>query len=177
MHSLFSLVLLAISLPLVTAQAPGRLLFEPPEGWKTRPAASAMRAAEFILPKVDGDSEDADVVVYYFGGQGGNVDANISRWLGQMQQPDGRASADVARRSSRTVNGIELAILEVPGTYVAEVRPGATEHFNKPGFRMRTVVVPTPRGPYFIKMLGPDKTVQHWSASFDAFLGTLKFQA
>jgi hypothetical protein len=42
---------------------------------------------------------------------------------------------------------------------------------------MRTVVVPTPRGPYFIKMLGPDKTVQHWAPSFDTFLNTLKFQA
>jgi hypothetical protein len=37
-------------------------------------------------------------------------------------------------------------------------------------------VVPTPRGPYFIKMLGPDKTVKSWIASFDAFLGTLKFE-
>ena len=176
MHRLISFVLLAFSLPLVPAQAPGRLLFEAPEGWKTRPAASAMRAAEFILPKVAGDSEDADVVVYYFGGQGGDVEANISRWVGQMQQPDGRPSKEVAKRSTRTVNGTDMTMLEVTGTYVAEVRPGATEHFNKPGFRMRAVVVPTPRGPYFIKMLGPDKTVRRWSASFDGFLATLAFR-
>ena len=177
MHTLLSLVLVAMSLPFVAAQAPGRLLFEAPDGWKTRPPASAMRAAEFILPKVEGDPEDADVVVYYFGGQGGDVEANISRWVAQMQQPDGRASKDVAKRTTRTVNGIDMTILDVTGTYVAEVRPGATEHFNKPGFRMRTVVVPTPRGPYFIKMLGPDKTVQHWGPAFDTFLGTIKFQA
>ena len=62
------------------------------------------------------------------------------------------------------------------GTYVAEVRPGSTEHFNKPGFRMRTAVVPTPRGPYFVKMLGPDRTIQRWAASFDESVGTLAFQ-
>jgi hypothetical protein len=135
-----------------------------------------MRVGEFILPKADGDTEDGDVVVYYFGGQGGDVQANINRWLAQMQQPDGRPTADVAKRATRTVNGIEISMLEVSGTYVAEVRPGATEHFNKPGFRMRTVVVPTARGPYFIKMLGPDKTVQRWTSSFDEFLGTLAYK-
>lgn len=176
MSSLLSLVLLALSLSLGQGQAPGQLIFKAPDAWKPRPPASTMRVAEFILPKADGDAEDGEVVVFYFGGQGGDVEANITRWLGQMQQPGGRASKDVATRSTRTVNGLQITMIEVAGTYVAEVRPGATEHFNKPGFRMRAVLVPTPRGPHFIKMLGPDKTVQHWTPSFDALLGTLAFQ-
>jgi hypothetical protein len=170
------LMLASVLLALLLPQATGQLTFKAPDMWQPRPAASTMRVAEFILPKVDGDPEDGDVVVYYFGGQGGDVNANIDRWLGQMQQPDGTATAAVAKRATRTVNGIELSLLEVTGTYVAELRPGAIEHFNKPGFRMRTVVVPTARGPYFIKMLGPDKTIQKWSASFDEFLGTLAYK-
>jgi hypothetical protein len=63
----------------------------------------------------------------------------------------------------------------VPGTYVAEVRPGATERHNSPGFRMRTAVVETPRGPYYLKLVGPAKTVATWSASFDEFLRTVAF--
>lgn len=168
-------VFVALVLPFAP-QATGQLTFKAPDAWKPRPAASTMRVAEFILPKAEGDPEDGDVVVYYFGGQGGNVDANINRWLGQMQQPDGKPTTSVAKRTTRTVNGLELSLLDVPGTYVAEVRPGSTEHFNKPGFRMVAVVVPTARGPYFIKMLGPDKTVQRWSASFDDFLGTLAYK-
>ena len=39
------------------------------------------------------------------------------------------------------------------------MRPGATEHFNKPDFRLRAAVVETPGGPYYIKMTGPAKTV------------------
>lgn len=171
----WALALFAV-LPQTPAPA-GRLAFTAPDGWKTRPAASAMRMAEFILPRADGDTEDGDVVVYYFGAsQGGDVEANITRWVGQMTQPDGRASADLARRGAQTVNGLPVTTLEITGTYVAEVRPGATEHFNKPGFRMRTAVVKTPRGPYFVKMLGPDKTIVRWGPSFAAFLDTFRFE-
>ncbi len=177
MPSILSVALTAAFLLPQTPAAAGRLTFTPPEGWKPRPAASTMRVAEFVLPKADGDSEDADIVVYYFGpSQGGDVEANVNRWLGQMKQPDGRASKEVATRAADTVNGLGITMLELPGTYVAEVRPGATEHFNKPHFRMRTAVIRTPTGPYFLKMLGPDKTVRKWSDSFAAFVKTIKFE-
>ena len=49
-----------------------------------------MRVAQYKLPKAAGDSEDALLVVYYFGqGQGGSPQANIDRWIEQMKQPDG----------------------------------------------------------------------------------------
>lgn len=175
-----SILSFALTASLLLPQPPatgGRLTFTAPEGWKPRPAASTMRVAEFVLPKVDGDPEDADLVVYYFGrSQGGDVEANINRWLGQMSQPDGRPSKDVATRAAATVNGLEITMLELPGRYVAEVRPGASKTFNKPDFRMRTAVIRTPAGPYFLKMLGPDKTVRKWSDSFAAFIKTIKFE-
>jgi hypothetical protein len=155
----------------------GRLAFTAPDGWQPRPSASAMRVAEFVLPKADGDVEDGELIVYYFGGQGGDAETNITRWIGQMQQPDGRPSAAVARRSTQTVNGLAVALLDISGTYVAEVRPGSSEHHNKPGFRMRAAVVPTPRGPYFVKMLGPQRTMDKWGASFTTFLDTVRFEA
>jgi len=166
---------LALALAVQTT-AGGRLTFKAPEGWIPRPAASTMRVAEFVLPRAAGDSEDGDLVVYFFGGQGGDVDANINRWIGQMQQPGGGSSAQVAKRESKTINGMAVTLLEVAGTYVAEKSPGSAEHFNKPGFRMRTAVVQTPKGPHFIKMLGPEKTVARWTAGFAAFLDSLRFE-
>jgi hypothetical protein len=164
------------ALLLVTQTSPaGKLTFTAPEGWTPRPAASTMRVAEFVLPRVGSDAEDGDVVVYFFGGQGGDAEANITRWIGQMQQPDGRSSADVARRSSTTANGLPVTMVDVAGTYVAEVRPGSTEHFNKPGFRMRAAVLMTAGGPYFIKMLGPSATIARWSATLDTFLQSMHF--
>jgi hypothetical protein len=159
-----------------TPAPPGSLKFTAPQGWQAKEVSSTVRVAEFALPGRDAAAESAELVIYYFGGGGGSVDANIQRWLGQMQQPDGRATADVAARDTKTINGLKVSLLDVSGTYVAEVRPGATEKHNSPGFRMRTAVVETPRGPYYLKLVGPSATVEKWNASFNEFLASLKFE-
>ena len=160
---------------LVQTSASGTLKFNAPQGWQPRDPSSTMRVAEFVLPAKDAVAGNAEIVIYYFGGSGGSVDANIQRWLGQMQQPDGRASADVAVRDTRTVNGLKVSLLDVTGTYVAEVRPGATDKHNSPGYRMRTAVIETARGPYYLKLVGPAATVGAWNASVDQFIASLSY--
>ena len=157
-------------------RAPDPLSFSAPANWKTRPNSSSMRVVEFVVPRAVGDADDGELVLYYFGGGGGNVEANVQRWLGQMQQPRGRASGDVARRETRTVNGLKITMLDVSGTYVAEVRPGSQERHHKPGYRMRTAVIETPRGPYFIKLVGPAKTIAAADQAFAGFVSSLRFQ-
>jgi hypothetical protein len=152
----------------------GGLAFTAPPAWTSRPPASTMRVAEFVVAKAAGDPEDAEAIVYFFGGSGGTVDANIDRWIGQMQQTDGSASKDKARRETLTINGLKVTTVDVAGTYVAEVRPGATERHNKPGFRLRAAVIETPRGPYYIKMTGPAKTMAAADAGFKAFLASIR---
>lgn len=161
---------------LVLAALAAGLTFTTPDGWNASRPASSMRIAEFTLPRVPGDAEDAQLVVYYFGGSGGSVDANINRWIAQMHQADGRPSSAVAKKETRTVNGLTVSLVDVSGTYVADMSPGSTEHLNKPGFRLRAGVVDTARGPYFIKLTGPAKTVARWDASFAQFIGSLKAQ-
>src|SRR5579884_3708047 len=89
------------------------LFFSSPPGWRSTPTSSSMRVAQFTLPRAEGDPEDAELVVYYFGGSGGSVEANMQRWVGQMQQPDGKPSAAVARRETRHVNGLAVTLLDV----------------------------------------------------------------
>ena len=152
-----------------------QLNFTAPSAWQTRPAASTMRVAEFVVPKAAGDTEDAELIVYFFGASsGGSADANVDRWIGQMKQPDGSESKDKARREAQTINGLKVTTVDLTGTYVAEVRPGADEHYNKPNFRLRAAVVETPRGPYYIKMTGPAKTMAAADADFKKFLATLR---
>jgi hypothetical protein len=162
-------------MPLLQAAPAGQLTFAAPPGWHSRPPASNMRVAEFVVAGTRGDAEDAEVIIYYFGGSGGSADANIDRWIGQMRQPDGSMSKDKARRDARTINGLKVSTVDVSGTYVAEMRPGATEHLNKPDFRLRAAVVETPRGAYYIKMTGPAKTVAAADRDFAALLASLRF--
>jgi hypothetical protein len=159
------------------AQAPPGLAFTAPKAWQARPPASSMRVAEFVVPHANGDAEDAEVVIYYFGGGGGSAEANIDRWIGQMQQPDGSDSKGKAQRGSLTANGLKLTTVDVAGTYVAEVRPGAAERHNKPGFRLRAAVIETPSGPYYVKMTGPARTVAAADADYKALLASVRVGA
>src|SRR6478609_1907658 len=99
------------------------LTFTAPPEWKPVTVSSSMRVAQWALPHAAGDSQDGELVVYYFGGQGGSLDANIERWVGQMKQPEGRPSP--VKRDSRTINGLKVTLVDLTGTYVAEMAPGS----------------------------------------------------
>lgn len=150
------------------------LTFIAPPEWKPVATSSSMRVAQWALPHVAGDTQDGELVVYYFGGQGGSLEANIERWVGQMQQPDGRPSTTV-KRDARTINGLKVTLVDLSGTYVAEMSPGSGQLHNSPGFRMRAGYIETPNGPYFIKLVGPAKTIGAFEKQFETFLSSVKF--
>ena len=153
---------------------PATLTFTPSPAWQPKAVTSMMRIGEFVLPRAEGDAEDASLVVYFFGGTGGTVQANLDRWFSQLSQPDGRQTKDVAATTSRLINGLSVTMFDATGTYVAEVTPGSPDRFNKPGFRLRAAVVETPEGPYFIKLIGPAATVAKWDQTFIAFLKSVR---
>ena len=152
------------------------LTFYAPAEWKAVSTSSSMRVAQFAVPRAAGDTAEGELVVYYFGGAGGSVEANIERWLGQMQQPDGKPSTVVAKRESRTINNLKVTLVDVGGTYVAEMTPGSAERHNSPNFRLRAAVIETPKGPYFIKLTGPAKTIAASDKTFERFLNSLNYQ-
>ena len=154
--------------------ATGGLAFTPQEGWIVETPTSAMRKAQYRLPHAEKDAEDASLVVYFFAGQGGSSQANIDRWTGQFEQPDGRATASVAKTATRTVNGMNATEVEVSGTYVAETAPGSGEHLRKEGWRMLAAILDAPSGPYYAKLVGPEATVARWEASFKKFVDEAK---
>ena len=54
--------------------------------------------------------------------------------------------------------------------------PGSGEFFNKPGYRLRAAVVETPKGSYFAKLTGPEKTVAQWDQAFRAYVNSFEFK-
>ncbi len=168
-------VLALVAAAAVSAQ--GGLQFKAPAGWVTKPASSSMRVAQFALPRAAGDAEDAELVVYFFGaGQGGGVQANLDRWISQMQQPGGTSSKAAAKTTTVTANGLAVTVLDVTGTYAGggPMMMGGGDSAPKPGFRMKAAVVETPKGNYFIKLTGPAKTVAKWDQSFTEFLKSVR---
>ena len=166
-------VLLSLALP---ANAQPSLQFDVPPDWLRIEPTSPMRMAQFALPRVDGDPEDGECVVYYFGGEGGTVEANLERWTNQMVQPDDRTSAEAATTTSYEVAGMQVTVLDVPGIFAAEVQPGSKMRYYKRGFRLKAAVVESPDGPFFFKVTGPDRTVTRWEPTFSALIDSLRFE-
>jgi hypothetical protein len=174
------LMLLAVicvtSLPGPAAAQKSSLKFTVPAGWVEEERSSSMRVAQYKLPKAETNTEDASLILYYFGqGQGGSTAANVERWVGQMKQADGSSAKDAKEERFET-NGLKVTAVDVSGTYVAETAPGSGTFNNKPGYRLRAAVVETPNGSYFVKLVGPEKTVTQWNESFLSYLRSFEFK-
>ena len=157
--------------------ASGDLHFKAPDGWVTEKASSSMRVAQYKLPKAEGDNDDASLIVYYFGAaQGGTTQANIDRWIAQMQQPDGSSSKDKAKTETTTINGLKVTMVDVTGTYTAEIAPGSGSFHNDTNYRLRAAVVETPKGNYFVKLAGPAKTIARWDQAYADYLKSFEFK-
>jgi hypothetical protein len=150
------------------------LRFYVPGEWARVPAPSDMRAAQFRVPHREGDAEDGELVLFYFGeGKGGSADQNLDRWTGQFTQPDGKPSKDARVVTIRTVNGLKETSVDVAGSYQPAQMGGASADV-KSGWRLLAAVIEGPGGPWFWRLTGPDATVKAAKPQFEALLSSLQ---
>jgi hypothetical protein len=148
--------------------------FLPPQEWKNL-GPSGMRKASFSLAPVDGDTDAAEVTVFYFGsGQGGDIESNIRRWVGQMDPPEGKAIEEIVRRSRmETPTGLVMHVVEVDGIYQRSMGGGPMTGGRTeacPGWRMVGAIMEAPEGNVFFKLVGPDATARAMEKSYRAML-------
>ena len=154
------------------AEEAGGLSWRAPAGWSSQP--KPMRAANYVAPGAGG-AEDGELAVYYFGaGQGGSVEANVKRWIGQFRAPDGGPADGLAKRSQKTVNGVAITLLELEGTYLFKPFPMAPQATPKPGYRMLAAIAAGPDAPVFFKLTGPAATVGAAESAFQALVDSIK---
>jgi hypothetical protein len=151
------------------------LQFNASQDWIKIQTESSIHLAHFILPRAESDIEDAELIVYYFGVNGSGVELSLEHWTNQMLQPDGRPSPDVATTTSFEVSNMVVTVLDVPGIYAAEVKQGSKMRHYKREFRLKAAVVESPAGPFFFKLIGPDRTVIHWETAFSYLLESVSF--
>jgi hypothetical protein len=155
----------------------GGLKSAAPADWKAQKSSSEMRAYQFKLPKADGDKEDAELVIFHFGPQGGGtVPDNIKRWKAMFVPPSGKTIDDVAKVSELKVGDADVTYLALEGTYKFKERPfdpNAKEEL-KPDWRMVGIVFGSKNGPYYIRFVGPAKTVAKHQKAFDEWLKAFK---
>ena len=147
--------------------APAGIEWRVPTGWVPGPE-KPMRVATYMAGGLDAPAECA---AFFFGaGQGGDVDANIARWISQVKQPDGSDSEDKAARDKVKSACCQITTIEVAGTYLASSGPMMQTTAEKPGFVLLGAIVPGPQGNVFFKLTGPKETVAKIRNDFLAML-------
>ena len=139
-----------------------------PAHW-TAQGERPMRMATYSVPMAKGDTEDGECAVFYFGpNQGGGIEANIDRWVGQFENPS------TPLRTTQTVHGLTIARVKMHGAYLAPGGPNMVSQGKKPDYLLLGAIVTGPRGAVFFKFTGPAKTVEAAAADFDSMLGSMK---
>ncbi len=124
-----------------------------------------MRMAQAMIPGPGGPGE---LVVFYFGpGQGGSAEANIGRWIGQMEMAPG---AIPQPQTFETDTGYKITWIDVAGTLKPSMM-GSGPTTEQPNSRLLGGIVEGSGGPWFFKATGPDSTL---AAERDAFVNLLK---
>ncbi|NNE10319.1 MAG: hypothetical protein HKN20_17295 [Gemmatimonadetes bacterium] len=140
------------------------IAYKVPEGWLAETPSSSMRKAQYALPSGIPDSK-GEVTLFHFGaGGGGGVDANLRRWAGQFQQPDGSDPMKVAETERMQVGEFRVSTIEVNGRYVSAM-PGAPA-YNEENWRLIGAVIEGPGGPWFFKGVGPEEVMTSHRDSF-----------
>ncbi|HEX4956427.1 MAG TPA: hypothetical protein VF017_23825 [Thermoanaerobaculia bacterium] len=156
----------------VTASAPSGpsaagLTYTLPAHWQPTPPASSMRIGQAAIP---GPAGPGELAVFFFGpGGGGGLEANLERWVGQVENPG------TPVRETFEVNGLRVTWIDVAGT-IKPSQMGQGPTTAQPGSRLYGAVVEGPGGPWFFKATGPDATLAGERESFLALIRSVRRQ-
>ncbi len=137
----------------------GSLKSTPPEGWKEM-RAGPMQLKNFTVPKAEGDEESPTLIIYQFPGGVGGLDANLKRWKGMIEPPEGKTADDINKVTNFEVSKIKVTMIDATGTYLH--KPNMSDPSNvvkKKNFRLINVYFPTDDKVYTIRLVGPAKSV------------------
>lgn len=147
-----------------TAVNVDRLRLTLPAGWQQVPPSSKMRVAQAVIPGSGGSGE---LTAFFFGpGQGGDIETNLARWIGQMEVAPGTSP----HREVIEHDGLRITWIDVQGLLKAgQMGMGPSE--AQPNSRLLGAVIEGDGGPWFLKLTGPDETM---APQRDAFLAMLR---
>lgn len=147
-----------------------KLTWTDPEGWTKDPKQRPMRLATYHVPGSD-DASPAELAVFHFGpGDGGGIEANITRWVGQFSDVP---SSEVVRTEKTTSAGAPVHVVEIPRGTFASGMPGAPA-VPKPDYALLGAIVESPSGSYFFKLTGPSATVANQRDRFHGLLDSVR---
>src|SRR5690349_1913956 len=121
-------VLLALAAPALAPAADKGTVVEidgmkstTPASWKEETPSSNLRHAQFRLPAVKGEKQDAELVI--FKGIPDTVKGNVERWQKDFLPPKGKTAEDSSKVSDVKLGSKDATYVDVQGTYLFKTRP------------------------------------------------------
>ncbi len=133
--------------------------------WIRQQVTSSMRAGQLTYDHEDEKLEDVDLVIYFFGqGQGGGIQANLDRWIGQFQ------GTPESKIEEKEMGGRKVSFLTARGTFMDSMGgPFSGNKTPKENYMMLAAILPSDQGAVFLKLTGPQASVEAMKAEFEKF--------
>ncbi len=151
----------------------GALKSRTPAGWEDVKTEKQFRLKEFKVPGADAKSA-AELVVFGFNGAGGGFEANLQRWKGMFKPPEGKTIDEATKIDKFEVGKAKVTLVDITGTYLFKANPMAPKADPRPDHRMLMAFFDAEGGPFFIRLVGPEKTVTGQKKAFEELLKNFK---
>ncbi len=150
-----------------------------PATWSEIEPVQPPRIRQFVLP--GGLEDDAELSIFHYGrGYGGDIQTSITRWKSSFEPPpsaaiDSTIDDFTTVRTYRTAS-VRMTIVDVRGTYLHRDRPldVRSDPERRREHRLIGVVFQSPHGPYFLRLVGPERTVARHEQAFLRWLRTFQ---
>jgi hypothetical protein len=132
------------------------------------------RLYQFDVPKAKDDKYDAVMYVNKLPGEAGGAKANIERWHSQFAAPEkGKVES---KSEEMKVGDATVTYATIDGSYKYKKNPFNPNEKEelRPNYKMIGVIFPAKEETYFIRFVGPAKTVEANKKAFDEWLKGLK---
>ena len=142
--------------------------------WQQVPPRSRMLEKELKIVRVGKDSQDGRLTIM---GAGGTIEANIVRWQGQFQQPDGSDTAEKTKTEKKVIAGQTVNLVDITGTYMDSAGGpfSGKPKVERAGYRMLAAIIQTEsNGNYFVKLYGPKATIDKNEEHFKSMINSVK---
>lgn len=175
-HILTSAAAVLVATLIARAEAPaafkvGAFNFQRPAAWEwieVPEGMRMMRKAQIAVPGKDG-GKPAEIIFYHFGaGQGGDTQANVTRWVAQFSDKTTPEKVD-----SKDAAGTKATFVSVAGTYQSGMPMGPKTPMT--GYALLGAILEDNEGgSVFVKMTGPEAVVKEATPAFNEFISSAK---
>lgn len=146
----------------------GGLVMPKPVAWIWQRPTMQFRTLQYEVPAPAGASPAAELIFSLFpSGGAGPIDANIERWINQFRA--GSAEDPVTQRTELEIDGLRVIRIDLRGAYM-----GMGAAAPRPQTAQLGAIVEAPGANVFIRLLGPEATVESARADFDTMIAGIR---